>query len=459
MRCLGFLLACCLFLQSAPAIAAVPDVPEGWKLSRVVVLGSSGVRAPTHFEEQLQSMELGRTWKEWTVGTGELTQRGAGLIQAMWTPLGAELRKRGVFPAESCPDRADVYVRSDTIERSRTAAAALLDGVAPECRLGYRVSTEKSDPLFHAMRDGWCPVTQAAAAAGQVLANLPKKSLDGLTEELDRSFDLLNGLLEPVNRDMCERYSFPNCHVNEMPSSVTVSPTGNRVMISGGLGMASGFSELFIMEYSQGPGDEKSGALGPVSGQSSMLTEEEIGELWNIPTMTRDAVNRAPLVAQANASGLLSEIASALNGTNRDPAVNRARLVVFMGSESNVGRTAGLAGFSWKVPGIRAQRPQLPGCSLAFELWDTPEGKQVRVFFITLSIKELHEKIPVAVNGRYAAIEPLVLPVTGEDGRPAVMPLEHFEKDAAARVKGECVPPVPASLHEVVTQSAGGRKN
>ena len=55
MRLAAFILSCCLFLQSAPARAAEPDVPEGWTISKVVVLASSGVRAPTHFEEQLQS--------------------------------------------------------------------------------------------------------------------------------------------------------------------------------------------------------------------------------------------------------------------------------------------------------------------------------------------------------------------------------------------------------------------
>ena len=116
MRLAAFILSCCLFLQSAPARAAEPDVPEGWTISKVVVLASSGVRAPTHFEEQLQSMELGRTWKEWGVGTGELTQRGAGLIQAMWMPLGVELRRLGMIgtaaPSAPFPDRAACSVRS-----------------------------------------------------------------------------------------------------------------------------------------------------------------------------------------------------------------------------------------------------------------------------------------------------------------------------------------------------------
>lgn len=127
-----------------------------------------------------------------------------------------------------------------------------------------------------------------------------------------------------------------------------------------------------------------------------------------------------------------------------------------MGSENNVGRVAGLAGFSWKVPGIRAETPLLPGCSMAFELWNTPSGPQVRCFFITLSIKALHEKIPVAVNGRYAVIEPLVLPVSGEDGEAVVMPLSRFEKIASSRVRNACVPPEPSVVREVVTQGAGG---
>lgn len=158
MRLAAFILSCCLFLQSAPARAAEPDVPEGWTISKVVVLASSGVRAPTHFEEQLQSMELGRTWKEWGVGAGELTQRGAGLIQAMWMPLGIELRKLGMFPASGCPDPADVYVRSDTLQRTRTASSALLDGIAPECRLGYRVSGEEKDPLSTPCARGGVPL-------------------------------------------------------------------------------------------------------------------------------------------------------------------------------------------------------------------------------------------------------------------------------------------------------------
>ena len=93
-------------------------------------------------------------------------------------PLGIELRKLGMFPASGCPDPADVYVRSDTLQRTRTASSALLDGIAPECRLGYRVSGEEKDPLFHALREGWCPITSAASAAAQVIASLPQGLLD-----------------------------------------------------------------------------------------------------------------------------------------------------------------------------------------------------------------------------------------------------------------------------------------
>ncbi|MCR5256887.1 MAG: hypothetical protein K6E40_01850 [Desulfovibrio sp.] len=434
LACLLWLLALlALPLSCGEALAAESDT-----FIRSVVLIKEGVRAPSESEIRLQRLDKAHTWTDWPVGAGRVTRRGKDLVRALWSAVGQALRDDGLFPQEGCPKPGLIYMRVDAMPRSLDTASAVLEGVLPGCHEGYWARPEGlADPLFHALRAGYCPL-RPQETASDIIQSLPDKSLDALTDSLSGELDVLDSLLAPLNKNLCERYSLPNCRVSEMATNVTVMPRGAGAFLSGGLGMAAGLADIFLMEAYQG----SFSAVGAKTGDKNLLAK-----LWSLRTAARNPVNRSQVVSSASASGMLKAMVDALFGRLPDKRARDARFVIFVGHDLCMGQTAGLAGLHWSIPGIAAQNPTLPGCGLTFELWRRPDGSQYVVSHLlanepeTLHTLELHGD-----DGTLKPVRVMALDVRGEDGLPFNMDDKTFETTMLSRIRGECVPPEPEDL-------------
>ena len=60
---------------------------------------------------------------------GELTQRGAKLVTAMWEQEAAFLREAGLLPSKGCPEAGTIAVRADRDQRTRVTGEAVLEGL------------------------------------------------------------------------------------------------------------------------------------------------------------------------------------------------------------------------------------------------------------------------------------------------------------------------------------------
>ena len=436
--CLPFL----LFLLALPlcggALAASGD-----EFVRSVVLIKEGVRAPSETEVRLQKLDKAHTWTDWPVGAGRVTTRGKDLVRALWSAVGDAMREDGLLPKGVCPKPGLFYMRVDAMARSMDTAAAVLEGVVPGCNEGYWAMPEgELDPLFHALRAGYCPLRPQEAAA-DIIGSLPGRSLDALSDSLSAELDVLDGLLAPLNRDLCERYSLPNCRVSEMATNVTVLPRGAGVFLSGGLGMAAGLADIFLMEAYQG----SFSAAGRAGAGGKASVKELMAQLWSLRTAARNPVNSSRVVSSASASAMLKAMVDALFGRLQDGRASQARFVVYVGHDLSMGQTAGLAGLHWQIPGIAAQNPTLPGCGLTFELWRRPDGSQYVTSHVLANAPEtLHSRELRGADGKLKPDKVMTLDVKDDHGRPLAMDAREFEASMLSRIRAECVAPDPPGL-------------
>ncbi|WP_165175013.1 histidine-type phosphatase [Desulfovibrio sp. ZJ369] len=373
-----FLLICGIF-SGVPADCAFAGADgDKARLLKVVALSRHGVRSPTQDMKTL-ALWSSRPWPHWPVPRGDLTARGGRLITAMWTELRGTFMELGLLPHAACPPPGAIFVRADTDQRTLATARALLAGLAPGCETGYAVADGRPDPLFHPVKAGLCAFDPAAAASA-VLSMTPG-GLDRLHEEYSAPLALIDQLTAPPAPELCAFFALPRqCRISDLPTSISVSPKGRSVRLSGCLGIASSLAEIFLLEYGQWPG--RAAAWGQADGQV-------LARLLPLHSRVFDVINRAPLVARARGSSLLKEMADALAGRHYDQRLNAARLVVFVGHDTNIANIGSLLGVTWQARGWPPDGIP-PGSALFLELWGVGERREVRVRFYAQTPAALH---------------------------------------------------------------------
>lgn len=430
---LTFLLTFFLALLSVAFSPQVQASTDDWRLIKVVVLSRHGVRAPTQKAETL-ALWSQRVWPVWPVKRGDLTPRGAQLVTAMWGNLAENWRHEGILPPNLCQQPANVFVRADVDERTRATARALLDGLAPDCRLGFTVSTAGIDPLFHPVKAGLYAFDPIGAATD--ILSMTNGGLGQLQDDLATPLALAGQISAPISVQLCERFGLaPNCALSDLPNAVSIASNGSNVGILGSLDIGSSLAEIFLLEYGQWP-DAYAGW-----GQ---VDENTLRKVLPVHTRVFNVVNRAPLVAWARGASLLSEMGAALLGTHYDERFNKAGLVVFVGHDTNIANLGALLGVNWQMEGYPANSIP-PAAALMLELREKKGKQEVRVRFFAQSMSALHK--PFSADGplspadqyEHAARAATVTapPVVGD----ARFPLEEFKGRIQAATAGAPLAP------------------
>ena len=440
---LALLALVALLVPAGPTPASAAD--DG-KLVKVVVLSRHGVRAPTQKHKTLEEWSE-RVWPVWPVKRGDLTPRGGELVTAMWGTVGADFRKEGILPANLCQRPADVFVRADTDERTRATARALLDALAPDCHLGYAVTGDAIDPLFHPVKAGLYTFDPIGAATD--ILSMTAGGLGQLQDDLATPLALIGRLSAPVAPRLCGKFNLPpDCALSDIPNAVSVAPDGRSVGITGSLAIASSLAEIFLLEYGEWPG---------VAAGWGQVTAPTLRQVLPVHARVFDVVNRAPLVAWARGSSLLSEMGQALLGTHYDERCTKAALVVFVGHDTNIANLGALLGVNWQLPEYPLNSIP-PAAALMLELWEKDGQREVRVNLLAQPMSALHTPI-----GGQGLLSPADLkshaPVAAAVSAPPVVgtarfPLEEFrgriaEATAGAPLAPHQVPPLD-SAREVV---------
>lgn len=380
------LLILLIFLSTSPPTLSFAQETNNDKLLKVVALSRHGVRAPTQSHEVLAAWSQ-KPWPVWPVEKGDLTERGAHLVTAMWKNLRTSLINKGLLPDLACPPPDAIYIRADTDERTRATAYAMLEALGPNCNLGYAVMDEKVDPLFHPVKAGLYQF-HATKTATDILA-MTHGGLDALQDRFNDQLELLESITGPPAPEVCARFSFTtSCQLTDLPNAISVSSDGKDVHLLGSLSIASDIAEIFLLEYGQWPGE--------IPGWG-MVSNQVLDELLPLHSEVFDVINRAPLVAWARGGFLLQEISKSLQNKHSDPKVNEAKLLVYVGHDTNIANIGALLGLNWKA-GKYPENGIPPAGVLFFELWERKGKKEVDVRFYTLPMESLHSPLDLPDN-------------------------------------------------------------
>lgn len=376
MRALKFIALVIICILTLPTLAQSRE--QNGKLLKIVALSRHGVRAPTQ-DARVLEMWSRKKWPVWPVERGELTPRGAMLITAMWKNLRQKLAAAEILPADQCPAAGSVYVRADVEERTRATARAILNGLGEDCHMGFAVSRDKIDPLFHPVRAGLYQFNPIAAATD--VLGMTGGGMEKLQEDLEGGMSLISKINGEPAAKLCARFTLTsNCELTDLPNAVSVSADGSNIRLIGGLSVASSLAEIFLLEYGNWPGE--SAGWGKVDATT-------LGQILPVHSRIFDIVNRAPVVAWARGSSLLREMTAALFNSHYDPRCNDAKLAVFVGHDTNLANLGSLLGITWQAAGYPMNGIP-PGGVLFLELWENNGQRDVIARFYAQPPKALH---------------------------------------------------------------------
>lgn len=360
--------------------AFYPTVAEGSQkeqLLKVVVLSRHGVRSPIQSHKNLQQWTQ-KEWPYWPVERGALTPRGSVLVSALWEDLRDVLGLEELFPKNMCPDPSLIYVRANTLQRTQATAVALLNGFAPGCGLKYMIiDSQEWDPLFTPLETGSFSINVDKAIQE---FNQRYGSVEKLRKELKEPLQLVASILGPCPDATCKEYGLASgCTILDIPDKIVLENSKNPKFLVGGLGFASTSVEMFLLQLGQWPHRNFS---------DINVSQDTLKKVMRIHGTVFGSVHHIPEMAVTKGSVMLKAIHDALTSTDSDPQVNKAKLVVLVGHDSNISSISGMLSLHWDIGGYGPDGTP-PGGILVFTLWDTPKGKVVKAHYVCQSLETL----------------------------------------------------------------------
>lgn len=415
-----------LFSDSTWAAFGQTQSESEGRIVKVVVLSRHGVRSPTQSSKTLLDWSQS-IWPEWPVGRGELTPRGAKLVTALWRYQRESFTAQGLLPDRLCPTPESVFVRADPEQRTRATAKALLEGLAPGCGLTFVTEeTLRPDPLFHPVEAGVCALNPSAVRI--------QPELEALEQSLSPSVRELAQLSGPCAPDFCRKYGLAEgCTVADLPSRLSFHDADHKVGLGGRLGIAASLTEILLLEYAQWP--DKLPGFGPQRPVDRTLLERFLP----IHSRVLALVDQNPSIATHRGSALLAEMTAALAGVHADPALNAAKLVVFVGHDTNIAAVTGLLGLRWHLSGYGEQEIP-PASALVLELREQHGAPTVQVSFFAQSLDTLQSPTGEGVPLRQFMAIPDCLDQRDSEVDTQWCTLNTFQALVSRKVLPACIP-------------------
>jgi 4-phytase/acid phosphatase len=267
----------------------------------------------------------------------------------------------------------------------------------PGCGLAVQFLDEgTNDPLFHALPapDPHLDRATAAAAAVSAIAGRIGGDPENLTQAYHAQIAALDHILES-----CGTPPDPGAkRVSLFDIPATLSPgTGDHLAdLKGPINTASTLSENLLLEYAEGMENSKVGW--------GCVHRPELETLMSLHTAATDFTQRTPLIARAQAYGLLDRIRLSIRqAVDRKPipgAIGKPsdRALILVGHDTNLENIGGVLGLDWIVDGRRDDTP--PGSALILEVWRKPSTGDyaVRAYFTAQTLEQMRFATPLTLS-------------------------------------------------------------
>ena len=297
---------------------------------------------------------------------------------------------------QACPPRGSIYIYADTLERTRTTAQALLDGMAPGCGITYRAKQDAGvDGVFHPVAAGFCRLDPLVAQTS--ILQRVAGDLNSVTADYKIPFDSLQSGMDCCAPALCTALGKPEgCKIADLPTALSTLPNGKGIEMLGALAIASTAAENFLLEYAEGL-DANRVAWG-------RLPPDKMLQTFRLHNEAFDLMERTPYLAKREGSALLMRVAAAVTGGRSaglgvpDSAVRDATFVAYVGHDTNIAQLAGMLDLTWTQPGYqRNQTP--PAGALVFEVRLGADKKQrVYASYVAQSLEQMRRMTPLTLD-------------------------------------------------------------
>jgi 4-phytase/acid phosphatase len=367
----------------ATLCGSIPSFAQRLVLDKMVVLMRHGLRPPTSTKDITPF--AADPWPSWEVADGQLTPHGAEVASQLgkWERL--HFAARGLVSAKGCPKPGEFFIWADgSQQRLVDTANAFANGFYPSCGLATgRLKAGVTDPLFKASETelGKLDISRAKQAIMEKMGgnfDRPKAESAALLGQLQQ-------VLRCCDKTLCETsMQKPSCTLMDLPWSIATIAEGRSIDLRGPLGQGSSIAQVLLLEYGNGKPAAAVG-WGRVNGV-------DIIRLSAIRKLKYEYQERVPYIAQRGASNIANQIRLAMDHPdgNTPGGPPAAKLVVFVGNDTQIAEVGELLNAHWKLPSyLDDETPPTGG--LGFELLhDQKTGKRfVRVVFITPKLEQL----------------------------------------------------------------------
>ncbi|WP_448097421.1 histidine-type phosphatase [Luteibacter yeojuensis] len=346
---------------------AVTAAGDGVRLE--IVLMRHGVRSPTK-PAATYTDYANAAWPEWPVAPGQLTAHGREGVQAIGEQLHRQLTADGAL-GKGCPTSSSLVVVGDSTPRNRDSSAALLDGLAPGCDIGYLATEgDTNNPLFHFRKDD----DDGASTSMQPAATLAE----------------LQSLLLDCAGSPCAEAA------KRAGKRLLPADTGKAMKLAGTL------SENLMLAYAEGmPMHDVAFGRGDV-----VL----LGRLIALHNAQFEATKKSMPAAARAGSNLVAHIAATFDAAlGKKPAVepftrSKPGVVLLVGHDTNLANVAGILGLDWHDPMRPDDYP--PGGAIVLSL-ATHEGHD------TIRVRSLMPDMDQLRTNRFDDMKSLPVHVAG----------------------------------------------
>lgn len=326
---------------------------ENYELKEVVVLSRHNIRSPLSGPTSVLGKVTTHKWFDWTANASELTLRGGVLETMMGQYFRKWLESEGLFKDGQCPNKDDVNIYANSMQRTVATAEYFQAGFLPTCNSTFyhRYAVSKMDPLFFP-RLTKVSESFKQQAIKEINALGGDKGLVGLTETLKPSFQIVENVLDMKDAPACKESNI--CGLTDYNTQIKLE-LGEEPNLSGSLKLATTIADALILQYFEEP-DAKTAAFG------KDLTTQDWEKISKIKDVYGDILFTAPVVAANVAHPLLVYMNDELHSKTR-------KFTFLVGHDSNIGSVSSALGFEeYTLPNTIEKKTPI-GSKLVFEKW------------------------------------------------------------------------------------------
>ncbi len=408
-------------------------------LVQVILFGRHGVRTPNLPNSSLNDFSAQKYPVFPDVPGGPSTDNQPSILTnngaANETLLGSYYREwliqEGLLSGRVSTDAAHVYFRAMGTPLIVGTAQAFAAGLLPTAKVNVDSYTPAAlDPLFNPVAAGVAKLdeTMAVAAVNGRLGGNPQALATAYASEFALARAVLFGY--PVGENPAPPAPPTKMDVTAIP--ITAAAGNSTLPVNlGGLAATAYAIDPFLMEYVDGLPSSEVGW-----GQ---LDAASIGQIFRLYDKVIDLEYRTPYLAAVQSSNMASHIVRTMMQAAYEHPVAGAlgkpssRVVVVIGSNTNIAGLAALFDLDWLVPGYQPDVPALGGI-LMFELRQSFETGRylVRTSYVTQTMDQLRNRTHLTITAPPAAV-PVFVPGCSTDSATFDCSLGDFVRMAQAR--------------------------